>query len=406
MKKVGIIGGGASGLTAALYAHRNGASVTVFERKDRVGKKILVTGNGRCNFTNEYMKPECYYTDDTDFVGKVLSEYSKDDLCLFFMGLGLLIKEKNGYYYPACEQASAVLDVIRNALDETDVEIKTESLVTEVKKNKSGFSVKTESGETFSFDKIIIATGGKAGIGTKEQANGYDLLKSLGHKIGKLYPALTQMKCEGLNFKGLAGVRSDCEMYVFSDENLIMQQAGEVLFTDNGLSGIVSFQVSHCVAELLDNKKDVNILMNLLPGFDEESLKNFVISKILLHENSTVENFFTGFLNKKLNVEIIKRNGLKPSARVCDYDRDTIINAVLSMQEILVKAVGVNGFDKAQVTGGGVPTAELSDTLESKICEGLYITGELMDVDGICGGYNLQWAFSTGAIAGKNAATK
>ncbi|MCR4678320.1 MAG: aminoacetone oxidase family FAD-binding enzyme [Lachnospiraceae bacterium] len=406
MKKVGIIGGGASGLTAALYAHRNGASVTVFERKDRVGKKILVTGNGRCNFTNEYMKPECYYTDDTYFVGKVLSEYSKDDLCLFFMGLGLLIKEKNGYYYPACEQASAVLDVIRNALDETDVEIKTESLVTEVKKNKSGFSVKTESGETFSFDKIIIATGGKAGIGTKEQANGYDLLKSLGHKIGKLYPALTQMKCEGLNFKGLAGVRSDCEMYVFSDENLIMQQAGEVLFTDNGLSGIVSFQVSHCVAELLDNKKDVSILMNLLPGFDEESLKNFVISKILLHENSTVENFFTGFLNKKLNVEIIKRNGLKPSARVCDYDRDTIINAVLSMQEVLVKAVGVNGFDKAQVTGGGVPTAELSDTLESKICEGLYITGELMDVDGICGGYNLQWAFSTGAIAGENAATK
>ncbi|SCW99991.1 hypothetical protein SAMN02910339_00095 [Lachnospiraceae bacterium YSD2013] len=406
MKKVGIIGGGASGLIAALYAHKNGASVTVFERKDRVGKKILVTGNGRCNFTNEYMKSECYYTDDTDFVGKVLSEYSKDDLCLFFMGLGLLIKEKNGYYYPACEQASAVLDVIRNALDETDVEIKTESLVTEVKKNKSGFSVKTESGETFSFDRIIIATGGKAGIGTKEQANGYDLIKSLGHKIGKLYPALTQMKCEGLNFKGLAGVRSDCEMYVFSDENLIMQQAGEVLFTDNGLSGIVSFQVSHCVAELLDNKKDVSILMNLLPGFDEESLKNFVISKILLHENSTVENFFTGFLNKKLNVEIIKRNGLKPSARVCDYDRDTIINAVLSMQEVLVKAVGVNGFDKAQVTGGGVPTAELSDTLESKICEGLYITGELMDVDGICGGYNLQWAFSTGAIAGKNAATK
>ena len=404
MKKVGIIGGGARGLTAALYAHKNGASVTVFERKDRVGKKILVTGNGRCNFTNEYMKAECYYTDDKDFVERILSLYSKDDLCLFFTGLGLLIKEKNGYYYPACEQASAVLDVIRSALDETDVEIITDSLVTEVNKSKSGFSVKTESGETYSFDSIILATGGKAGIGTKEQANGYDLLKSLGHKVSKLYPALTQIKCEGLNFKGLAGVRSDCELYLFSDENLIMKQTGEVLFTENGLSGIVSFQLSHCVAELLDNKKDARILMNLLPGFDEENLKNFVISKILLHENIAIENFFTGFLNKKLNVEIIKRNGLKPSGKVSDYDRDKIINAVLSMQEVLVKAVGVNGFDKAQVTGGGVPTAELSDTLESKICEGLYITGELMDVDGICGGYNLQWAFSTGAIAGKNAA--
>ena len=403
MKKVGIIGGGASGLIAALYAKKNGADVTVFERKDRVGKKILVTGNGRCNFTNAYMKPECYYTDDVSFVERVLENYSSKDLCMFFTSLGLLIKDKNGYFYPACEQASAVLDVIRSAIDETDINIRTDCLVTEVKAADSGFTVKTEGGETFSFDSVIMSCGGKAGLPAKENANGYDILKTLGHTVTKLYPALTQIKCEGTNFKALSGVRDECELYLFKDEELIMKQAGEVLFTDYGLSGIVSFQVSHCVAQCLDEKKNVTIVLNLLPGFEREDLKNFVMSKLLLHENQTVESFFTGFLNKKLNIEIIKMCGLKPSALVRDCDKEAIIDAVLYMQEFTVKAVGVNGFDKSQVTGGGVLISELSDNLESVLHKGLYITGELVDVDGICGGYNLQWAFSTGAIAGKNA---
>ncbi|MBO4679412.1 MAG: aminoacetone oxidase family FAD-binding enzyme [Lachnospiraceae bacterium] len=403
MKRVGIIGGGASGLTAALYAKRNGADVTVFERKDRVGKKILVTGNGRCNFSNAYMKSDCYYTDDVDFVGRVLETFSSNDLCLYFTSLGLLIKEKNGYFYPACEQASAVLDVIRNAIDETDITVKTNCLVTEVKESGEGYIVVTEDGEQFSFDSVIMSAGGKAGLPAKEKANGYDILKNLGHTITKLYPALTQIKCEGANFKALSGVRDECELYLFRDEELIMKQGGEVLFTDYGLSGIVSFQVSHCVARCLDEKKDVSIVLNLLPGFEEENLKSFVMSKFLLHENLTVENFFTGFLNKKLNVEIIKLCGLKPSAKVGDCGKEAILDAVMHMQEFTVKAVGVNGFENAQVTGGGVLISELSDTLESKLHKGLYVTGELVDVDGICGGYNLQWAFSTGAIAGKNA---
>ena len=305
MKKVGIIGGGAAGLIAALHAKKNGADVTVFERKDRIGKKILVTGNGRCNFTNAYMKPECYYTDDTSFVGRVLDNFSSADLCMFFTGLGLLIKNKNGYFYPACEQASAVLDVLRNAIDETDISVKTDCFVIGVKALDSGYSVITESGETYSFDSVIMACGGKSGLPAKENANGYDMLKTLDHTVTKLYPALTQIKCEGANFKALSGVRDDCELYLFKDEELIMKQVGEVLFTDYGLSGIVSFQVSHCVAECLDKKSDVSIVLNLLPGFEREDLKNFVMSKLLLHENQSVENFFTGFLNKKLNVEII-----------------------------------------------------------------------------------------------------
>ena len=403
MKKVGIVGGGASGLIAALYAKKNGAQVTIFERKDRIGKKILVTGNGRCNFSNAYMKSDCYYTDDVSFVGRVLENFSSDDLCMFFTSLGLLIKEKNGYFYPACEQASAVLDVIRNAIDETDITVKTDCKVTEVKVVGDGYTVKTESGETFSFDSVIMSAGGKAGLPPKEQANGYDILKSLGHTVTKLYPALTQIKCVGANFKALSGVRDECELFLFKGEDLVMKQGGEVLFTDYGLSGIVTFQVSHCVAKYLDEGKDMSIVLNLLPGFEEENLKNFVMSKLLLHENLTVENFFTGFLNKKLNVEIIKLCGLKPSALVKDCKKESILKAVMYMQEFAVKPIEVSGFDKAQVTGGGVLISELSDTLESKLHKGLFVTGELVDVDGICGGYNLQWAFSTGAIAGRNA---
>lgn len=404
MKSVGIIGAGASGMMAALSAANCGAKVTLFERKDRIGKKILVTGNGRCNFTNRNLSSGNYYTDDSSFVESVLKRFDNDDLCRFFTGLGMLIREKNGYFYPACEQASTVLDLFRNNLNENDILVKTESFVDSVSKKGNTFKVKTENGDEFSFDSIIIATGGKAGIGKKEQANGYDLLKNFKIAVSPLYPSLTQIYAEGANFKAVAGVRSECAIYVFEKDNLVMKQAGEILFTDYGISGIVSFQISHYVAEATDLKKDISCVLDFLPGFEKDDLENFVNSKLLLHGNLTVEEFFNGFLNKKLNMEIIKKAGLKPSLKVSEYSKELIIDAVLSMKEFLIKPTGVNGYDQAQVTGGGVYTSELTENLETKKVPGLYVTGELINVDGICGGYNLQWAFSTGHIAGESAA--
>lgn len=403
MKSIGIIGAGASGMMAAISAASCGAKVTLFERKDRIGKKILVTGNGRCNFSNVNLSSDNYYTDDDSFVESVLTRFDNDDLCRFFTGLGMLIREKNGLYYPACEQASTVLDLFRNALNEYDIDIKTESFVTLVTKKGDSFKVKTEDGQEYSFDKVILSCGGKAGIGKKEQANGYDILKSFNIKMSPLYPSLTQVLCEGANFKALAGVRSECSLYVFEDDNLAMKQFGEVLFADYGISGIVTFQVSHFVAEALSLKKKVSIVLDLLPGFTNEDIERFVNSKLLLHNTLTVEEFFNGLLNKKLNMEIIKKSGFKPTALISEYPKEKVIEAVCSMKEFVVIPKAVNGFDQAQVTGGGVLTSELTAKLEAKSVPGLYVTGELINVDGLCGGYNLQWAFSTGYIAGENA---
>lgn len=403
MKRVGVIGGGASGIMASIAAAENGASVVLFERKDKIGKKILATGNGRCNFSNANLSQECYYTDDPEFIKAIFAQFDNNDLCNFFKGLGMLIKDKNGYFYPACEQASTVLDVLRLALKESHVKEITDSYVTDVKKSGNEYIVITENGEKYSFDSVIVSTGGKAGIGKKEYANGYDILKSFGHSVTKLYPALTQIKCSGFNFKAVSGVRNDCTISVYENKKCIMTQTGEILFTDYGISGIVSFQISHCIANLLDDKSKVSLLIDFLPGMDFESLKQFVLSKKLLHDNLTVSEFFTGFLNKKLNTELIKCLKLNANDLIKDIDSEYLLKAFSVMKNFIIYPTGVNDFDQAQVTGGGVPTNELSSGLESMFSKGLYITGELINVDGICGGYNLQWAFSTGKIAGKNA---
>lgn len=403
MNSIAIIGGGASGVVAALEAANNGCKVTIFEKKDKLLKKLLVTGNGRCNFTNKDMSEDFYYCDDPEFIKSVYSKFGHKDLLNYFTGLGLLIKEKNGYFYPASEQASSVYDLLLYALKEHNIEIKTETNVNSIDIKKDKYLLSFDQGASRSFDKVIVSCGGKAGLTKNEEANGYDLLKVLGHKITRLYPSLTRIKCDGKFFKNISGVRSDCTMTVFSGENLIMAQSGEVLFTDEGISGIVTFQLSHCVAELLDKKNSVFINIDLLPGITEEALKNFVISKQLLHGELTLEEFFAGFHNRKLNYEILKRCDADLNAKIKEFDSESLFELVLSYKFFGVNAKEVSGFANAQVTGGGIPTGEVTEYLESRYNKDLFITGELLDVDGLCGGYNLQWAFSTGIIAGRKA---
>lgn len=403
MKTIGIVGGGASGMIAAITAARNGAKVTLFEKKDRVGKKLLVTGNGRCNFTNLSMDCSKYYTDNDEFLTSILNEFNEEDLIRFFTGLGLLIKEKNGYIYPACEQAATVLDLLRFELSSLGVDVLTDSNVINVKTANKGFEVETEDKLKYNFDRVILSTGGLAGLGPKEKMNGYDICKNLKMKVTKLYPALTKIVCDGANFKALAGVRSECNLFFFIDDELISEHFGEVLFTDKGISGIVTFQVSRLVGKALEDGSKVDVVLDLLPDFEAENIERMLIPKLLLHDDLTVEEFFTGLLHKKLNLEFIKRFNLKPSALVSEYEQSQVIEAVRAMKEMILPVRGTDTFENAQVTAGGVVTDELNTTMEAKNIPGLYVTGELVNVDGICGGYNLQWAFSTGHIAGDNA---
>ncbi|MCR5311606.1 MAG: aminoacetone oxidase family FAD-binding enzyme, partial [Lachnospiraceae bacterium] len=306
MKRIGIVGGGASGMMAAIKAAGEGASVTLFEKNDKIGKKLLVTGNGRCNFTNLSMGEDYYYTDDDGFLKRALERFGNRDLIFFFTSLGLLIKEKNGYVYPACEQAATVLDCLRLELKKKNVNIVTGDEVVKASKKGDVFKVTLSEGETCEFDSLILACGGKAGAKNGNSDTGYRLCREFGHKVTKLYPALTQLKCEGLNFKAVSGVKSDCRLSLFVEDELAMSQLGEVLFTDYGISGIVSMQVSHYAAECLDAGRNVYAVLDLIPDFKEEDLKSFTIPKLLLNGDETCEEFFTGLLHKKLNTEIIK----------------------------------------------------------------------------------------------------
>lgn len=397
---VAVVGGGASGIMAALQASKSGCAVTIFEKNDRIGKKILATGNGRCNFSNANMSADYYYADNSEFVSAVFDKYTNNDLFFFFKELGLLIKEKNGYYYPYSENASSVLDVLRNALEELEVNIITDACVSNVAKESDHFIISLSDGKIFNFDKVILATGGKAGLSPKDKYNGYDLLRSLNVSISDIFPALTQIKCDELNFKSLAGVRSDCDLAVLKDNEIFFKQAGEILFTDYGISGIVTFQVSHCVGELLNNKDDVSLSLDLLPQISEGDLLQFIHQKSLLHPDSTLIDFLTGIHNKKINFEVIKLAGFRSMDIVSALNTKDLLNIVRIYKHMSCRPIALNGFDKAQVTAGGVYTSELSDSMEVKNVKGLYITGELINVDGLCGGYNLQWAFSTGNIAG------
>ena len=405
MNSVGVIGAGASGMIAALEAAGNGAKVTILERKDKVGKKILATGNGRCNFTNSYLNADCYYTDNTDFINDVFRRFDNNDLVRYFCSLGLITKDKNGYYYPQCEQASSVVDVFYSALKEKQVEIVTGCEVVSVKKEGNLFIVESNDKQKYTFDVLIFSCGGKSGLPKNEIANGYDMLKSLGHSVSKLFPCLTQIKCMGINFKAVSGVRSDCELKIISDNKELMSQCGEVLFTDYGISGIVSFQISHLVNELLNKHKKAYVILDLLPGMSEEELKNFTVSKLLLHPELSLDDFFTGFVNKKVAYALLKSEGLNVNNPISSFSNDDLVKMSLLFKRIELECTGTNDFENSQVTGGGIGLNEITSDFESKIETGLYITGELLDVDGICGGYNLQWAFSSGYIAG-NAASK
>jgi len=403
---IGVIGGGAGGIMAAISAADNGASVTIIEKKDRLGKKILVTGNGRCNFSNESMGGNFYYSDSSDFVDDTLKRFGNDDLVSFFNSLGVLSKNKNGYYYPANEQASTVLEALEYGVRERKIDVVLNSDVNKIEKEDGKFIVSISDGRKFSFDRLIVSTGGKSSLGKNEQYNGYYLLKNAGHSMTRICPALTSLKCEGMDFKAVSGVRVDCKLSLYTDGELQMEDYGEVLFNDNGISGIVTFQISHCAIENARDERNVTVAIDLVPGVSETELENFCLAKFLTHTDISAVDFFSGLVNKKLAVEILKINGIDINIKVVALGFDSIKKCVKTIKKLILKVKGDAGFDKSQVTGGGIPLSEIKPSFESEIVSGLYIIGEVLNVDGICGGYNLQWAFSSGYIAGINASDK
>ena len=402
-KKIVVIGGGASGLVAGIIAGRNGADVLILEHKEKVGKKILATGNGRCNFTNEYMTESCFRSENKERVGTVLNKFGTQETLCFFETLGILPKNKNGYYYPKSNQAAAILDVLNMELKRQQVEIICNSHVTKITKAKQ-FKIVSSTG-IYMADSVILATGGKAAASLGSDGSGYSLVKEFCHTIAPVVPALVQLHGNGTFFKQIAGVRADAKVSLYVDNRLWGEDTGEVQFTDYGISGIPVFQISRFASLALYRKKIPKVRLDFFPEFTREELSTLFENRIRQNAEKKAGEFLIGMLNKKLMPILLRASGVRERTIISEVEKERVERLIDKCKGFEIEITETNSFEQAQVCAGGVRLNEIDiNTMESLYEKDLYITGELLDVDGICGGYNLQWAWATGYLAGENAA--
>lgn len=401
-KQVVIIGGGASGLMAGIAAAGPDTEVAILEHMDRVGRKILSTGNGRCNLTNLTMRAECYHSSQKQFPMKVIDKFSVWDTLTFFDEIGIVTKNKNGYIYPNSEQASAVLDTLRLEAEHRGVRLVCDCQIWKAKKTaKKQFLIETDHG-AFRADCLILATGSQAAKVTGSDGSGYLLAKGFGHSVLKPLPALVQLRCEGKYYKQLAGIRCEVTLKMLVDGKAVAGEAGELQLTDYGISGIPVFQISRYASMALDDGKKVNVLIDYLPSKTMEEGRRFIKARAHQMPYRQCGDFLIGVLNKKLALVLLKLAGISAELPVAEVKAAKWDELLKQLKQFSATVTATNSFEQAQVCCGGVDTREVRpETLESRIVPGLYLVGELLDVDGICGGYNLQWAWSTGTIAGR-----
>lgn len=408
-KKIAVIGAGASGMVAAIQAARMSAQVSVYEKNDRVGRKILSTGNGKCNFSNEKMSTDFYCGSGIILVDAIYKAFGVKETKAFFAGLGMRIKDRDGYLYPASGQASTVLDVLRYELERLSVNIHTDRQVADLNADPGGkgITVETKSGLKEKYDAVIIACGGKAAPKTGSDGQGFALAKKLGHHIVPVVPALTALRCSEDFYKRVAGVRCDANLTLYIDGQPVRSDTGELQWTDYGISGIPVFQISRDAAYGMLKHRTVMVKINLMPDYtDDEAYRLYWMERWERQGGQTMEQFVTGLVNKKIGLLFLKLAGIRETERAEDVSHACRDKLEKLYRSLTVSVCGTNSFDQAQVSAGGVDCHEVTDTLESRIVPGVFFAGEILDIDGICGGYNLQWAWSSGSVAGWAAAEK
>ena len=403
-KKVTVVGGGASGMVAAIAAARQGAEVTIIEHMDRVGKKLLSTGNGRCNLTNLSLAEKCYHCSQKGFPMKVLNRFGVQDTLDFFWDLGLVTKSKNGYIYPNSEQAAAVLDLLRLELEHEKVCVLLSSEIRQpIQKKRGLFLVRIGKGD-ISSDALILAAGSRAAPVTGSDGSGYQLARKFGHRILTPLPALVQLRCSGKYFKQLAGVRCEARVTLYSEGRKLAADTGEVQLTDYGISGIPTFQVSRFASKKLAEGKEVHAVLDFMPTMTKTDVRDFLKRRAALLPERKCRDFLTGVFHKKLAFVLLRLSGIAEEqsvGKVADASWEQLLDQIKGFE---APVTATNSFEQAQVCCGGADTREVvPETLESRLVPGLYLVGELLDVDGVCGGYNLQWAWSTGYLAGTHA---
>ena len=407
-----IVGGGASGLMAAIVAKDFGIDVAIIEGNDRIGKKILVTGNGRCNITNSNITfPYTnFHSENNDFFQEALNNLTIEDTKSMFLSLGLpLIELESGKMYPKSLQASSVIDIFRMALDDRNIPLYANCKINSISK-KTNFTLYTnnEEYEHFSCNKLILSCGGKSANKTGSDGSGYKLSKSLGHNIIETLPGIVQLKLDYPYLKALSGIKFDGAVSVLINDKIKFTDVGEVLFTDYGISGPPVLQLSSHVSKALNNGDKVTIRVDMFPYESKEDVENFFAMHFSIFSYREISSTLIGVINKKLISTILKEVGIKdihlPCSNIDWKYTDKLIN---KFKQWDFNCIDTNGFPNAQVTVGGINTREVNNlTLESKLVNDLYFCGEILDVHGDCGGFNLQWAWSSGYLAAKSAANK
>lgn len=392
--KITVIGAGAAGFAASIAAAETGAEVVLLERNDRALKKLLSTGNGRCNLSNVKLDAKRYHG-DIRFVESAFNKFGLKDTIMFFQNMGIPMKREGDKLFPYSLQAASVSDMLRLYAEDKGIRLCTGVEAKKIKTDK-GFTVITNQGN-FACDKVIVAVGGKA-ASQLSGGGAYHLLTALGHSKGALMPALVPVKTEGT--KALAGTKTDASIAMYDKDRLIAKENGELLFTEYGLSGPPILQLTAA----MPRESGCELVVDLLPEFDSKHLLAILDARTKLCV--PIEKYFTGFLKKTIGQAVIKDAGLKNTAPASSISRADLVRMVSLIKERKYKITGTQGWQQAQVTAGGIDTREFDEYMQSRKIPGLYAVGEMLNIHGDCGGFNLQWAWTSGVIAGRHASQK
>lgn len=411
-----IVGGGAAGISCAITAGRLGLKVLLLEKNNKLGKKLYATGNGKCNLTNDYMEIKKHYNsasqDYENFISCVYANtYSKNSpnqqIIEFMTSLGLNTVSNNNYIYPQSAQASSVVWAMLDELNCLDVEIRLKTEVLDVVYKESYFELKCEN-DAFKALQVVFANGGASYKSLGGTNSGYNLSQKLNHKVTPIRPCLCGLKTKE-QLSDIAGVRSSAKIALYNNQDLIAESQGELQFTKDGLSGICIFELSSKAGKLLHNKSYPKLCVDVLDTSGDDNTYNKLLILIEENKNSqrTLQGFLNGFINDKLAAYICKLNQIDAKSKLKDIPTEKLYQLVDSLKKLSFEICGLYDYEQAQLTAGGVAIDEINpNTMESKLIKGLYITGELLDIDGICGGYNLTFAILSGIKAGKSAYVK
>lgn len=405
MKKVIVIGGGASGLMAAVMAARQGAKVTLLEKNKQTGKKLLVTGNGRCNFTNRNQDISRYRSQNPELAKNVLDAFPMPETVGFFEELGITVKDRWGYLYPNSGQAASIAEVLRLEAQRLQVKLACNTEVLSLEKQGEIFYVGTD-GWTYEADAVIVACGSKAAPETGSTGDGYRFAERMGHHVIPPLPALTGLYAAEKDCGKLAGVRMDANAALFIDGALCTEEEGEVQFTSYGLSGIPVFQISRYVSRALKEGRTCEVRLDFWSTHKAEQIAKLLYAKREHTGNRSGTDVLLGMFPEKLSQVLLERAGISRKKKGKDWTENEYRRLAEQVKEFCFTITRCRGYEQAQVCTGGVPLSELKGiSMESAVVPGLYLAGELLDVDGACGGYNLQWAWSSGFLAGTHAGT-